>query len=141
MPLNALILVAICVALLALINIGSTAAFNAFISLTALALYVSYILPILFLLWRRISRPKSIVWGPFRLGKYGVPLNLLALCYVLFLVAWMPLPTILPVDANNMNYAGPLFAAVILGALLDWVISGRKRFEVPYLGRGTKFEF
>ena len=30
-----------------------------------------------------------------------------------------------------MNYAGPVFGAVIVGALLDWMISGRKRFEVP----------
>jgi choline transport protein len=31
----------------------------------------------------------------------------------------------------NMNYAGPIIGAVILGALIDWIISGRKRFQVP----------
>ncbi len=30
-----------------------------------------------------------------------------------------------------MNYGGPVMGAVIIFALLDWVIGGRKRFQVP----------
>lgn len=131
MPLNALSLVGVCVALLALINIGSSTAFNAFISLPALAMYISYFIPIFFLLLRRLSRPKSIVWGPFSVGRWGIPINLGALCYIAFIVVWMPLPTVLPVSANDMNYAGPLLGAVILGALIDWCVSARSRFQVP----------
>jgi len=37
----------------------------------------------------------------------------------------------LPVTGTNMNYAGPVVGIVIIGALLDWIISGRKRFDVP----------
>jgi hypothetical protein len=51
--------------------------------------------------------------------------------YIIFVVIWMPFPQVLPVTGTNMNYAGPLFGAVILGALLDWVINGYKRFKVP----------
>lgn len=47
----------------------------------------------------------------------------------------MPFPTELPVTGSNMNYAGPLLGALIIGALLDWVISGRKRFKIPVLRR------
>jgi choline transport protein len=35
------------------------------------------------------------------------------------------------VDSVNMNYSGPIVGVVILGALLDWIISGRTRFQVP----------
>ncbi|KAI1869330.1 uncharacterized protein JN550_005960 [Neoarthrinium moseri] len=129
-PLNALLLIGTCVALLALINIGSSTAFNAFLSLPALALYISYFLPIFFVFWRRVTRPKSIAWGPFSLKSMGIPVNLFALCYITFIIAWMPLPTVLPVDGNTMNYAGPLVGAVIVGALVDWVVSGRKRFQI-----------
>ncbi|KAF2804736.1 amino acid transporter [Mytilinidion resinicola] len=130
MPLNALSLVGICTLLLALINIGSATAFNAFISIVALGLYVSYILPILFFFLRRLSKNKPI-YGPFRLGAWGIPLNLFALCYIIFIVIWTPFPTALPVTRDTMNYAGPIMGAIIIGGLIDWVCSGRKRFQVP----------
>src|SRR5437870_3483392 len=59
-----LCLVAIYLCLLALINIGSSTAFNALISLPALALYISYFFPIFFLFWRRLSssHPASVPW-------------------------------------------------------------------------------
>jgi len=69
--------------------------------------------------------------GPFKMGRTGLATNLLAHVYLTYVVMWMPFPQILPVTASNMNYAGPLLGAVILGALLDWVISGRKRSQVP----------
>ncbi|KAF2467217.1 amino acid transporter [Lindgomyces ingoldianus] len=141
MPLNALILIGVCLCLLAIINIGSSTAFNAFISLPAMALYISYFFPIFFLCWRRMSRnhPTPIPYGPFKLGKFGIPINLGAMAYIIFIVIWMPFPTFLPVDGINMNYAGPLVGAVIVGALLDWIISGRKRFQVPVVRQRPDF--
>ena len=64
------------------------------------------------------------------MGRAGLPVSLLALGYLIFVVIWMPFPQELPVTGSNMNYAGPLLGAVILGALLDWTISGHKRFQV-----------
>jgi choline transport protein len=133
MPLNALLLIGACIFILALINIGSSTAFNALISLPALGLYVSYFFPILFLFIRRFSRshPTPIPWGPFKLGMWGAPVNFAAMCYIIFVVIWMPMPTTLPVTKDNFNYAGPILGGVILLAALDWCISGRKRFQVP----------
>jgi choline transport protein len=130
MPLNALALVGTFQFLIAIIYIGSATAFNAIISMTALALYISYFFPILFFLLKRLSKdpPK---YGPFSTGRLGVPLNVVALCYIIFIIIWMPFPPFLPVTGSNMNYAGPIVGAIILFALLDWCISGRKRFEVP----------
>src|ERR1700730_16139418 len=48
-PINALLLVGAICCLLALINIGSSTAFNALISLPTIALYISYFIPIFFL--------------------------------------------------------------------------------------------
>jgi choline transport protein len=136
MPVNALCVVAICLCLLALINIGSSTAFNAFISLPAIAGYVSYFFPILFLFWRRLStgHPTSIAWGPFRLRRAGPFINAGAMVYIIFTLIWMPFPSTLPVDRINMNYAGPILGAVIIAAAMDWCINGRKRFDVPVFG-------
>lgn len=132
-PINALVFSALCVCILALINVGSSTAFNAIISLTALGLYMSYFLPILFLLWRRMSSSKSspIPWGPFKLGTAGAVVNAGALCYILFTFIWMSLPAILPVDRFNMNYAGPILGGIIVGAAIDWSWNGKKRFQAP----------
>ena len=116
--------------ILSLIYIGSSTAFNAIISLTAIALHVSYILPITFILLKKIRR-QEIDFGPFRLGKWGVPINIFSLLYLFFVITWMPFPTELPVTAANMNYAGPILLLVIIGAVLDWFISGHKRFRFP----------
>lgn len=51
----------------------------------------------------------------------------------------MPFPQILPVTGDNMNYAGIIFGAVVVGALIDWFISGRKRFDMPLLKYDQSF--
>jgi choline transport protein len=135
LPVNALLLSAVCVCLLALINVGSSTAFNAFISLPAMGLLVSYFFPILFLFWRRVSSNyPAPMWGPFKLGRAGPMINAAALCYIIFTFVWMPFPTTLPVTGLNMNYAGPILGGVILGAALDWCVNGRRRFRVPVAG-------
>jgi hypothetical protein len=95
----------------------STTPFNAIISLQTISLSVSYIPPILFFMLRKI-RGEHIPYGPFKLGRYGIATNVLALAY-LYVVIWMPFPTMLPVTGSNMNYAGPLLGTVIVGALVD----------------------
>jgi amino acid transporter len=129
-PLNALILVGVICCLLALINIASATAFNALISLPTIALYISYGIPILFILIRKLQgrHPR---YGPFALGRWGIPINVFSLVYILYILTFVPFPTILPVTAVNMNYAGPLVGAVIVIAICDWFVSGRKRFTVP----------
>jgi len=130
LPINTLCLVSSICFILALIYIGSSTAFNAIISLTTLTLYISYIFPILFFMLRKIRGP-PLAYGPFKLGRWGIPINLAALAYILYTATWMPFPTILPVTAQNMNYAGPIVIVIVIGALVDWSISGRKRFEIP----------
>ncbi|KAF1997787.1 amino acid transporter [Amniculicola lignicola CBS 123094] len=130
LPLNALFLICGVVTLLALIYMASATAFNALVSLQALALHVSYFLPILFMFLRRI-RGDPPTYGPFKLGKLGVPVNLFALCYLFYICLWMPFPQILPVTKDTFNYSGPIFGAVIIAALADWFISGKTRFQMP----------
>ena len=63
----------------------------------------------------------------------GVPTNVFALCYLVYVVLWMPFPQVLPVTKDNMNYAGPIFGAVVLGALGHWFISGKETFKLPVI--------
>ncbi|KAI4910349.1 hypothetical protein J4E90_007784 [Alternaria incomplexa] len=132
LPVNALLLVGTIVTCLSLIYIASATAFNALISLQALALHVSYFFPILFILLRKLRGP-SPPYGPLKLGSVGIPINMFALCYLVFVVLWMPFPQILPVTRDNMNYAGPIFGVVVIGALAHWFISGHRTFKMPVI--------
>lgn len=95
-----------------------------------IALYISYFIPILFIMIRKLQgrHPK---YGPFKLGRWGIPLNLFSLIYILFILSFVALPPYRPVTAANMNYAGPLVLFVMAMALVDWFINGHRRFKVP----------
>ena len=130
-PVNALGLVAVACALLALINLGSTTAFFAVLSLTTLGLYISYIPPIAFLLIRKLNGEYTPS-GPWNLGRFGIPINILSLCYAVFMVVWLPFPTFMPVTKDTMNYAAPVWGGCMLLAILDYVTTGHKRFRMRY---------
>jgi choline transport protein len=117
--------------ILSLISIGSTTAFNAMISLPLIALYISYGIPVAFLLLLKIRDRVPDPW-PFHLGRAGILINASAVAYILYVLSFAALPTVLPVTSANMNYAGPLMLAVMLAAGVDWCVSGRKRFKLPY---------
>ena len=129
-PIRSLGLVAIICVLIGLITVGSTAAFFAIISLGAISLYISYLVPIVLFLLRKLEG-RHPTYGPWNLGKFGIPINIFAVCYCIFVIIWLPFPSMLPVTAKNFNYAGPIMGAVIIIALADWFISGHKRFQVP----------
>lgn len=118
------------ICLLSLINIGSSTAFNAIISLATVALYVSYIIPIFCLVLKRFSSEK-IAWGPWTLGRYGPAINIFALCYGVFICIFLPFPSQQPITSVNMNYAAPVFGFVMLVAIMDWFLRGKKFYNGP----------
>jgi choline transport protein len=129
-PLNALFLICFINFLLSLINIGSSVAYNAVISLCTLGIMLSYILPISFFLMKKLNG-STIEYGPFSLGRWGIPVNLFALFFATFEVIWTPWPPVPEITAQTMNYAGPILIAIVILAVADWTFGGRKRFDVP----------
>jgi choline transport protein len=129
-PIRAISLVTGIIILLSLINIGSSTALNAIVSLSTLALYISYLIPIALLVAKRI-RGDHITFGPFNLGRMGVATNVFALVFGVFICIFLPFPSVKPVTSVNMNYAGPVFALVLVFAVCDWVLRGRKIYTGP----------
>lgn len=129
-PIRAIALVSIVIVLLSLINIGSSIALNAILSLSTLALYVSYLIPIILLVMKRF-RGEHINFGPFGLGRFGLWINLYAIVFGVYIVIFLPFPVATPVSAESMNYAGPVFIGLLLIALIDWFVRGRKHYAGP----------
>ncbi|EON69366.1 hypothetical protein W97_08626 [Coniosporium apollinis CBS 100218] len=129
-PTRALCLVGVICVLISLITAGSTAAFFAIISLNALALYISYLIPILLVLLRKLQGQHT-PYGPFKFGRFGIPINIYAVCWCVFVCTWLLFPVMVPVTVDTLNCSGPIMGAIIVFVLAAWFISGHKRFRVP----------
>ncbi|KAH8700110.1 putative amino acid permease [Talaromyces proteolyticus] len=133
-PFRSIGLVCAVVVLISLINIGSTTALSAILALTTCSLYLSYIIPIILLVVRRFSQSSGgepVRFGPWTMGRYGLGVNLYAILFGIFIIVFVPFPTQMPVTAENMNYAGPVFGVMALLLLIDWFMRGRKGFQGP----------
>jgi Amino acid permease len=102
-----------------LLDFASPVAANAIFSLTAIALDISYIIPIGL---RRIFRHHSEVQfkpGPFYLGDglLGWAVNITCIVFTLFVSVIFSMPTYLPVTKDTMNYASVITCSVVLLAL------------------------
>ena len=110
-PVNALALVTIVQMLLGLINLGSTSAFTAFVSVGVIALAVSYAIPIgISLIWDRRAAVSQAQWN---VGHFiGTTANIVALCWITFEVILFSMPTVLPVTSTSMSKSFLLLSRV-----------------------------
>ncbi|KAI9843956.1 MAG: hypothetical protein M1837_005997 [Sclerophora amabilis] len=118
--------------LLALINIGSTVAFNAFSGLTIAGFYSSFIISAAVMLQRRLTTPSSdIRWGPFQLGRAGVPVTVLALCFsvVGWIFSFWP-PTAM-VTKRTFNWSIVVYFGTLFIAMIWWVVHARHTYTGP----------
>ena len=99
-PVNAVWLVVALSICLNLIGIGSTQTVIAIFNITAPALDLSYIAVIL--AHRVYEKRVKFIPGPYTLGKWGKPINTVAICWVSFISVVLFFPPVKPVTAENM---------------------------------------
>lgn len=99
-PLNAFLLSTLIQVLLGLLYLGSSAAFNAFVGVAATCLGASYAMPVAINLMEGRTHVKG---APAYLGRWGVPLNVLAVLWTLFLIVIYSMPATLPVTRSSMS--------------------------------------
>ncbi|KLP12781.1 HNM1-Choline permease [Fusarium fujikuroi] len=119
-PTVSIVVVSFLLMLLSLINIGSTTAFNAILSLAVVSLQASYLLPIILLIWRRLFRPDTLRWGPWRLGKAGLPINIIAVIYLMYTCIFLLFPPYQPITPVNMNYAPVVLGGALVFGCIYW---------------------
>ncbi|XPS71073.1 hypothetical protein M3J09_003258 [Ascochyta lentis] len=133
-PHNAILLSSLIAALMAVINIGSTTAFYAIVSLQVVSLMFTYAVSLSCILHRRIANPQSLPAARWSLGRWGVPVNIAGLVYVLFSFFWSFWPTLAQFEARYFNWAGVLFGAVLLACLASYRVQGRHVYRAPVKG-------
>jgi amino acid transporter len=91
-------------------------------SVSVIGLYVSYIIPV-YLAWRLRGTPAEPPRGPWHLGRFGWPLNLIAMLWVVFITAILSIP-------DGMR-AGKTIAGLTILLSAWYVVSERHRFRGP----------
>jgi hypothetical protein len=117
-------------AVLCVINIGSTTAFNIIISLTLLALMSTYMLSIGCVALKRL-RGERLPPARWSLGRYAVVINVFAFFYCGFAVVFSCFPSTLPVDTSTANWAPAVWVGVIALSWVTYILHGKKHFTPP----------
>ncbi|KIK57873.1 hypothetical protein GYMLUDRAFT_262748 [Collybiopsis luxurians FD-317 M1] len=127
-PIPALLLSLIIQALLGLIDLGSTTAFNSFVGIGIICLTASYAMPVAISLG---NGRKDILDAPFKLGRWGPLFNVLTVLWVLLQMVLLSMPLTIPTSAQNMNYASAIFVGFAVISAVYYVVRGSRHFKGP----------
>jgi amino acid permease (GABA permease) len=126
-PTNAVWLAAGGAMVLALPYLWSNTAYAAVTSIATVGLYVAYVIPV----FLRVRKGDAFDKGPWNLGRWGRPIGIVAIAWVVVIFVLFMLPQVSPVTANTFNYTPIAFLVVLGGAGIWWLVSARKWFTGP----------
>ncbi|KAJ5836202.1 Amino acid/polyamine transporter I [Penicillium robsamsonii] len=129
-PLNALCVSLIIVSLLSLINIGSSVAFNAIMSLGTAALLSSYIISITCVRLRR-WRNQPLPPARWSMGKFTPICDTISIMVLVVIWVFSFFPLTKEVDPTTMNWSVVIFGGVVVLSLGYYVIYARKVYQGP----------
>ncbi|KAK4554102.1 hypothetical protein LTR86_008943 [Recurvomyces mirabilis] len=129
-PLLAVGLAFIVPILLSLIDLGSTVAFEAIVSLQLIALFATYLVSIGTLVYRRLYGP-ALPKRRWSLGSLGMPINILALLYGFFALIFIVIPSVPGPTLEEMNWAPVIFIGILVFALVYYFAGGHKTYDGP----------
>ncbi|KAI4237844.1 MAG: hypothetical protein LQ349_001539 [Xanthoria aureola] len=129
-PLNAVVVSFGCGVAISLINLGSSVALNAIVSLTMSALLSSYMLSIGCIFLKRLRR-EPLPRSAFTLGRWGLIINAIALGFLFTFFVFCLFPTATPVDATTMNWNIAMFGGITLFATIWYIFRGHKKYRPP----------
>ncbi|KAJ5770497.1 uncharacterized protein N7511_002548 [Penicillium nucicola] len=129
-PVCSVLVSTIITVLLSLINIGSTAAFNAVASVMIAALFTTYILPIAAFIRVRLQ-PGGIPPARFSLGSFGLAINIFSLAWLCFAIIFTFFPTASNPTPVSMNWSILVFGAVVIFAIILYLFHGRRVYRAP----------
>ena len=110
--------------LLGLINLGSTSAFTAFVSVGVQALALANAIPIAISL---LNKRDQVLKAKWNLGRIVGPIvNAIALLWIAFEMVLFSMPTALPVTSTTMNYASVVLVGFGAIAAVWYVVHSRK---------------
>ncbi|KAH8696441.1 amino acid/polyamine transporter I [Talaromyces proteolyticus] len=130
LPMNSILLCTALTALICVINIASTTAFNAIVSLTIVGLYSSYLIAISLVLKKRILG-ETVDFGPWTMGPFGIFVNACSMFFLIISITFSFFPPMYPVTNTNMNWSIVVFGGEMILGLCWYAIRGRHQYNGP----------
>lgn len=128
-PVQANVLVGICLGLLGCIYIGNTTAFNAFISSALVLNNFTYGVPVCI---NMIQGRNTFRRGKFHMsGIIGWGVNILMCCWLVLSSIFFSFPAGRPVTPANMNYTAVIVGSCALFSSCWWFVRGKKIYNGP----------
>ncbi|OAA66688.1 Amino acid/polyamine transporter I [Niveomyces insectorum RCEF 264] len=122
-PIWALVLTTIVQMLLGLISLGSSSAFLAFVSVSVIAIAVSYAVPLVISM---ACFRKEVAVARWKMGKLlGWCVNIVAMAWIVFEVVLFSMPGTIPVTTTSMNYAIAVYVGLLLLSSLWYFVHAR----------------
>ena len=131
-PGNSILVTCFFTVAMSLINIGSTVAFNAVLSLGVVALMATYGISISCVLLKRL-RGEPFIPARWTLGKAGIYVNAIAMLYIAWAFFWSFWPNGYEPTAQTFNWAVVLFLGVMGIASLVYFVHAKRYYEGPVM--------
>jgi amino acid permease (GABA permease) len=126
-PTNSIWLATVGAFILGLPYLYSPVAYAAVTSIAVIGLYIAYGIPILL----RLKAGSAFKPGPWQLGRWGRPVAIIAVVWIVFISILFVLPQAAPINITTFNYAIVAVAAVLLFSGGYWLLSARNWFTGP----------
>ena len=131
-PVRAVVVVMVLQMLLGFIYLGNTTAFNAVLAMAIIGMYLSYLLPIVYMLIHGRPKIQRSEFGPFYLGRgLGIALNVISIVWLVVCIIFSTFPNFMPVTPQNMNYSSVVMAGWLVFGAGYYFAGGWKKFNVP----------
>jgi len=101
-------------------------------SVANVSLYISYIIVIGCMLRKRI-RGEILLRCRFSLGRAGIVVNAIAVCYLCLGVIFMLFPTMPNPSLIDMNWSCVIFFGLVIFSMVYYYLHGRHTYEGPVM--------
>ncbi|KAK5685706.1 hypothetical protein LTR17_027003 [Elasticomyces elasticus] len=129
--LNAVVFTLVFSSLLSLIIVGSSVAFNVFLSFGSAGIMTSYVVIIACLGFYRHFDGNMFPPTKFSLGKAGLFVNTLAFSYLLVALTFTFFPSVPKPRPAEMNWASLMYGFVLLFALVWYLVRAKTDYDGP----------
>ncbi|KAH7124900.1 amino acid/polyamine transporter I [Dactylonectria estremocensis] len=135
-PLEALVGCTTLSAIVSLLCVASSTAFNSLAAGVIIFPALTYTMPSAYSL---LPRNKDVK-GPFNAGVFGTISKVVTILFSLFATIIYSFPNFMPATGSNMNYVSAIIATILIGASFDWLFRARCNCQEPVARAGLLIE-